>query len=397
MEIMVMAGILFLLALWLRLDWLIGLSSINKKCHPSMYPIRHGNIQFYDDGMDWMKVLQEDCEKASSSICILFYIVEPDDVGRKLLELLKHKAKNGVQVRLMMDALGSRKMKKWIKPLQNEGIAIAMSRPLIFRGSFFNLQRRNHRKIAVIDGSIAYIGGFNIGREYVHLHPVLTPWRDYHLRIIGESVQDALKEFEVDWKRDVKNTSPLEAASPSYPVGETRHRIVPSSSVKLEDFMIDLFDKAEHSIFIGSPYFIPTNSLFSCLLRRLEEGISLTLLVPGTPDHPFVKPASYRYLRQLIDHGASVYQLEHGFYHAKAYMIDRRLCDIGTTNFDRRSLLINDEINVLIEDPVIIEQLDKSIQEDLERSILLNREHLRPKSLAEYGKEYLARAFSHLL
>jgi len=304
----------------------------------------------------------------------------------------------GVKIRILADALGSRKMKDRIQTLQDEGIEIGLSRPLHFKGSFFSLQRRNHRKIAVIDGSIAHIGGFNIGREYVNLDPILSPWRDYHLRMTGEGVQDALTEFQIDWKREFDETELLSESRFNPVQGQTvKHQIVPSEPVNMEGFMLDLFERAETSIFIGSPYFIPTTTLFASLKKKLKENIRVTILVPGIPDHALVQPASYRYLRELIALGAMVYQFQNGFYHAKAVLIDEKLCDIGTTNFDRRSLLINDEINVITTDPATIEQLITSIQGDLQRSVLLTKEKLKPSGIIDFAKECFARTIAHLL
>ncbi|MEW9500870.1 phospholipase D-like domain-containing protein [Jeotgalibacillus marinus] len=400
---MTIVGILFLICLWLRLDWLIGLHSLKRQRASSIYPWRSGNLTFYDDGIEWMKTLELDCIQAKESICISFYIIQPDEVGRRLFTLLKERAQEGVHVRLLVDALGSHKMKKWLKPLQDEGIEVGMSRPPIFKGSLFALQRRNHRKIAIVDGVVAHIGGFNIGREYVHLDPVLSPWRDYHLRFTGEGVQDALMEFEIDWKREFDETSRLkkiDVAEESVEKKEkmtSKHQIVPSEPIDLEAFMISLFNQAQSSIFIGTPYFIPTKAVFSSLIKRLEEGIKLTILVPGTPDHVLVQPASYRYLRELIDCGAQVFHFQNGFYHAKALLIDQTLGDIGTANFDRRSLLINDEINVLTDDPAIIAQLLASIDKDLEHSVLLTKEQIKANGMVDVTKEWLARSISHLL
>jgi len=232
----------------------------------------------------------------------------------------------------------------------------------------------------------------------VNLDPILSPWRDYHLRMTGEGVQDALTEFQIDWKREFDETELLSESRFNPVQGQTvKHQIVPSEPVNMEGFMLDLFERAETSIFIGSPYFIPTTTLFASLKKKLKENIRVTILVPGIPDHALVQPASYRYLRELIALGAMVYQFQNGFYHAKAVLIDEKLCDIGTTNFDRRSLLINDEINVITTDPATIEQLITSIQGDLQRSVLLTKEKLKPSGIIDFAKECFARTIAHLL
>ncbi|AJD92379.1 hypothetical protein JMA_30620 [Jeotgalibacillus malaysiensis] len=228
------------------------------------------------------------------------------------------------------------------------------------------------------------MGGFNIGLEYLHLDPVLTPWRDYHLRLTGEITQDCQTEFERDWRE--------ESIEPEKN-GNGQYQLVSSETVDQEDFICSLLKKASASIFIGSPYFIPTQKVESCLFEAIEKGVRLTILVPGTPDHPLVQPASYRYLRRLIEKGADVYQFQNGFYHAKAILIDDRLCDIGTMNFDRRSLLINEELNVITEDANVIRSLTESFKKDLANSIKLQVGDLKVQPI----KETAAWCVGHLL
>lgn len=372
-----------LLVIWLRLDWLAGLKK-NKKPLASPYKKKNAEATFFDDGVEWMKQLEDDCLNAVCTIDIMFFILQPDDAGQRLMKLLVKKAREGVRVRLMLDAIGSRSFKKSLKHMPHEGVIIQFSRPFRFQGSWFSMQKRNHKKLSVIDKKIAHVGGFNIGLEYLHLDPVLTPWRDYHLRLIGEITQDCQTEFERDWREE--SIEPETSENGQY-------QLVSSETVDQEDFICSLLQKASASIFIGSPYFIPTQKVESCLFNALESGVKLTVLVPGTPDHPLVQPASYRYLRRLIEKGADVYQFQNGFYHAKAILIDDKLCDIGTMNFDRRSLLINEELNVITEDTEVIRALTESLEKDLVNSVKLNQGDLKVQPI----KETAAWCVGHLL
>ncbi|WP_227394497.1 phospholipase D-like domain-containing protein [Jeotgalibacillus aurantiacus] len=372
------------ICLWLRLDWLIGLKRDRQTKCGTHYPCRQGEAAFFDDGVVWMKQLEEDCALASASIDMMFYIFQPDDAGKRMLELLVNKAREGVKVRLLLDSVGSRPLRKAIKQFNTKGISIKFSRSALFKGSWFDVQKRNHKKLTVIDGKVAHVGGFNIGREYLHLHPVLSPWRDYHLRLTGNIVQDCGQEFERDWSLKEVQTDGK---------NEDGYQIVSSSAVDQETFICGLLSKAKSSIFIGSPYFIPTSTVFDCLMDRVKRGVRLTILVPGTPDHPLVQPASYRYLRALLQMGADIYQLQHGFYHAKVLLIDDELCDIGTMNFDRRSLLINEELNVITRDRSVIEPMKESVAEDLMQSVQLTEDDLKVKPL----KESAAWCIGHLL
>ncbi|KIL52692.1 phospholipase D-like domain-containing protein [Jeotgalibacillus campisalis] len=397
MKVVKVFVIIFIIIGWLRLDWFLGMHSLKRKRRSSVYPWRKGELKFFDDGVTWMKSLELDIMEAERSICLLFYIIEPDEVGRRLFSLLEDRVKDGVEVRILCDALGSKNMKKWVQPLKEAGIHIALSRPLVFKGSLFSLQRRNHRKIVIIDGEIAHVGGFNIGREYVNLDPVLSPWRDYHLRMTGAGVGDALSEFQIDWQREFKEAQHHFDPVSHVANGTSSYQIVPSEPVNMETFMLDLFDLAKESIFIGTPYFIPTEKLFESLKTKLADQIIITILVPGIPDHALVQPASYHFLRELIELGAHVFQFEHGFYHAKVLLIDDKLCDVGTTNFDHRSILINDELNVLTTDPVIIKELKESIEKDLQHSVRVTKEQLKQGGIPGAAMEVVARSFSSLL
>ncbi|MDZ5711200.1 phospholipase D-like domain-containing protein [Jeotgalibacillus haloalkalitolerans] len=372
-----------LLVIWLRLDWLAGLKK-NKKNYASPYTKKNAEATFFDDGVEWMKQLEDDCLNAVCTIDIMFFILQPDDAGQRLMKLLVKKAREGVRVRLMLDAIGSRSFKKSLKHIPHEEVIIQFSRPFSFKGSWFFMQKRNHKKLAVIDKKIAHVGGFNIGLEYLHLDPVLTPWRDYHLRLTGEITQDCQTEFERDWREEF-----VEPDS----AGNGQYQLVSSEAVDQEAFICSLLQKASSSIFIGSPYFIPTQKVETCLFNALEKGVKLTVLVPGTPDHPLVQPASYRYLRRLISKGADIYQFQNGFYHAKAILIDGKLCDIGTMNFDRRSLLINEELNVVTEDVTVIHSLKTSFEKDLAESVKLKQGDLKVQPI----KESAAWCVGHLL
>ncbi|MBM7580886.1 phospholipase D-like domain-containing protein [Jeotgalibacillus terrae] len=372
-----------LLVLWLRLDWLAGLRK-NKQHRSTPYSKKDGHAEFFDDGIKWMKQLEDDCRNAVCTIDIMFFILQPDDAGRRLMKLLAEKAREGVRVRLMLDAIGSRTFKKSLKEIPHEGVIVQFSRPFIFKGSWFFLQKRNHKKLAVIDKKIAHVGGFNIGLEYLNLDPVLTPWRDYHLRLTGDITADCQTEFERDWR---------EEALPASHGNGGQYHLVSSEAVDQETFICELLKQASQSIFIGSPYFIPTQKVEHCLFHALEHDINVKVLVPGTPDHPLVQPASYRYLRRLIERGADVYQFQNGFYHAKAILIDGKLCDIGTMNFDRRSLLINEELNVVTEDSAVIKSLVESVENDLLYSRKLKPGDLKVQPI----KESAAWCVGHLL
>ncbi|MBS4190051.1 cardiolipin synthase [Bacillus sp. FJAT-49705] len=385
--------ILLFIVLWLSLDFYLGRKNHIKNFTRQDPPFRHSHIDLYTDGPELFADFFSELKKARHHIHILFYIVKDDQFSTDFLNILKDKAKEGVEVRLLLDRIGSHVIKEnTIQSLESHGVKFAFSHPLRFPFLFYSSQARNHRKITVIDGKIGYIGGFNIGKEYINLDPKLSPWRDYHLKMIGEGVADLQKEFLTDWYNEKKvHLLEIPIYFPSLPKGGCQHQIIPSRGIYLEETFSSMIRNARTSIIIGSPYFILSKRLMNDLLAALGKGVTLTILVPKTADHPFVKEASYPFLRKLISQGAIVYQFLNGFYHAKTYIIDDKICDIGTANFDHRSLFLNYEINCYIYDHAFIQKVLKVIETDIHHSKQLTLKELNQFDPWRTCKEIVAR------
>jgi cardiolipin synthase A/B len=391
--------ILLLIVVWLFIDFFMGRKRHLHNLEHKTYPIRESNIQLFSSGPELFSDLFTEIKKAKAHIHIQFYIVKDDDFSIEFLTLIKEKAREGIEVRLLLDWMGSLKGKKTIiRQLENTDVDYAFCHVPKPPFLFYTLQVRNHRKITVIDGKIGYVGGFNIGKEYINLDPILKPWRDYHLRIQGEGVQDLQQVFFTDWEKSVNQ--PMQKKSTYFPLlkkGAYRHRFFPTEGFHLEDTFSTLIRSADHSIVIGTPYFIPRKKVFHELIAAVQRGVKLEILVPSKADHPLVKEASYPYLRRLIPLGATIYQYEKGFYHAKALLIDDKICDIGTANFDKRSFYLNYEINCFMYDHHLIEQVRGLLEKDQKNArilILKDLNHINPWT---YCKEVLARTFSLFL
>ncbi|MBM4761569.1 cardiolipin synthase [Bacillus sp. B15-48] len=363
--LVILIGITLLLALDFTIGRRLHLAKVNK----TYFPVRKSQLGIFTHGPELFEDYFAELRKAKEHIHILFYIVKNDEISHKFLAILKEKAKEGVEVRLLVDWVGCSISRKNIKKLKAHGIEFSYSQVPKFPFLFYNSQIRNHRKITVIDGKIGYAGGYNVGNEYVDQDKKLNPWRDYHLKLTGEGIQDLQKKFLLDWERATKvNLLHNQQYFPSLQQGETRHQFVPSEGKQLEAILDELLSVAERSIFIGTPYFIPSEKVFNRLLSALDRGISITILVPFKADHILVKEASYTYLRKLIKKGASVYQYKKGFYHAKVLVIDDKFCDLGTANFDKRSMFLNFELNCLIFNREFIERVQTILHQDLQDS-----------------------------
>jgi cardiolipin synthase A/B len=394
--LLTIAVILLLIALWLSLDFTLGRKIQLKGLKQLSPPFRASNIDIFTKGPELFADFFSELKKATHHIHILFYIVKDDAISKEFLSILKEKADEGIEIRLLLDRMGSFPIKKkMIESLKSHGIHFSFAHIPKLPCLFYTFQARNHRKITIIDGKIGFIGGFNIGKEYIDLDPKLSPWRDYHLKLTGEGVADLQKEFLIDWNKET-NTNLLESKMyfPALETGRIHHKIIPTKGAFLEDTFSALINQAKTSILIGTPYFIPSKRLLNDLHSALIKGVSLTILVPKVSDHILVKEASYPYLRKLIENGAVVYEYQNGFYHAKTMIIDDEICDIGTANFDRRSLFINYEINCYIYDQPFIKKVLDVIKKDIEDSKQLSLTELNRR---RNFKEYAARLAAPLL
>lgn len=404
MGIMLSAKIILgIVIIWIFLDYLFGKINHVKKSDRKEYQIRNNcDFEIFYHGADLFENLFRDIKNARKHVHVLFYIVKDDGFSKEFFSILKAKAREGVEVRLLVDRVGSYKISKNIvSDLKAANVQIAFSRVPKFPFLLFSTQVRNHRKISVIDGKVGYVGGFNVGNEYIDLDPKLSPWRDYHLKLTGAIVLDLQKTFLEDWQSAAKlKFHDITAYLPDLTEnsqGEMAIQAVSSEGAFVEDLFANRIQNAKKSIFIGTPYFIPSKLLFSELMKALKRGIKITILVPHVSDHPLVKEASFRYLRPLIKAGAEVYQFYNGFYHAKVLFFDEEICDIGTANFDQRSLFFNDEINCFIYDKKSIEVIKKVVHKDLTDAKKLTLLDLNQVSLWTKIKEAAARPVSKFL
>jgi cardiolipin synthase A/B len=386
--------IVIILAL-IYLDDKLGRLVFQNKNKKIVYPRRQSDISFFINGTHLFSDYFAEIRQAKHHIHILFYIIKNDETSQPFFQLLKQKAREGVQIRLLVDWVGSFGLpKSLIRSLKASGIEFAYTYKPHFPFFFYWLNRRNHRKITVIDGKIGYIGGFNIGREYVGKDPNFGEWRDYHLKITGEGVHDLQTQFLRDWEEATNTALAKSEYFPSLQAGAIAHQLFAKDGHALEQQLIDVIDQAKKEIIIGSPYFIPSRSVMNALLDALRRGVNVTVLVPLKADHLFVKEAAYPYFYRLLKAGARIYRFYQGFYHAKTIVIDEQWCDIGTANFDKRSLFFNSEINCYIFDRGFIREVKKAIERDLARSEQMTLDFWKKRTLWERGKESIATLLS---
>jgi cardiolipin synthase A/B len=387
---------LLILSIWLPIDFLLGRKQQLRKVKQRKFPLRQGEISLITYGSTLYETLFHEIECAKKHVHILFYIVKNDRVSQQFLSLLKRKAEEGIEVRLLLDRIGSYRLSSnTIKSLRASGVHFSFCHKIRFPFLFYSLNRRNHRKITVIDGQVGYLGGFNIGKEYLGLNEELGNWRDYHLRIKGDGIQDLQQQFLHDWYDDTKEFLLNEARYfPPLQKGPMLHEFVPTDGAYLKQTFLELIHKAKKELFIGTPYFVPDAEITEALLHAIKRGITVKILVPLKADHPLVREAEFPSFRQLLAAGCHLYHYKDGFFHAKIILVDETVCDIGTANFDLRSLFLNHEMNCLIYDKTFITHVKKVLHEDLSKCEKVPSDYFMHLSLVEKMKEKIAKIFA---
>ncbi|MFZ7756699.1 cardiolipin synthase [Bacillus thuringiensis] len=391
--------LLISIALWITIDLSYGRLLHLKRVSSRTFPLRQSDFHLYTYGKDLYDALFTDIKQAQHHIHILFFIVKNDKISREFLKLLIDKAQEGIEVRLLLDRFGSHSLSnEAIRSLRKHGVSFSFCHKVKFPLLFFSANQRNHRKITVIDGKTGYIGGFNIGEEYLGHNEYLGLWRDYHLRLTGEGVQDLQKQFLHDWFDDTKQDL-LDASLyfPKQNPGTILHQFIPTDGAYLQHTFLHLINGAKKEICIGTPYFIPGKKIMNALLKARERGVQITILVPEKADHPLVREAKFPYCRKLIQAGCNVYAFQQGFFHAKIIIVDDDICDIGTANFDMRSLYINHEINCLLYSKHFVQTVKNKFHEDLKNASILSYSDVNPTSLIDRGKEWIGTMLAFFL
>jgi len=367
------------------------------------YPITSGNeLTFYYNGASAFEAMYAAVRSARHHIHAEFYIFDYDSVGREFLALLTQKAKEGVEVRLLYDAMGTRGLaRRRLKEFVAAGGKHAAFLPVNLWRRRFQVNLRNHRKILVVDGKVAFTGGMNIGDDYLDRGP-LSPWRDTQVRVDGPSVESLQRIFIEDW--DFAYGEPVKGTA--YFGAEQRPdgclvQVIPSGpdqDVKgIREVYFAAAFKARHRLWITTPYYVPDAGLRDALCMAGRTGIDVRLLLPRRADHWFVYYATRYYLADLLAAGVKVYLYQEGFIHAKVWLADGQWASVGTANLDNRSLALNFEVNCLIYTPRAVEELERQFLRDLECSI-----ELEPKKFARrprFGKmlENVCRLLSPIL
>jgi len=322
--------------------------------------------------------------------------------------LLIKKAKEGVKVRVLFDGVGSYQLSNsYIRELQQAGVETSSFLPPFIAFIDKRINYRNHRKVVVVDGKVGFLGGINIGDEYLGKNPQLGYWRDTHLRLEGDSVHEIQRTFLQDWKFSRKHRlSHKQTLEDSlfFPKYEGKERnlvqVVNSGPDTPWDSILEMYfaaiSSAQERIYIVTPYFIPDPSVFMALRTAAVSGVDVRIIIPGVPDTRMIHWATLSYLEELLQVGVRFFQYQKGFIHSKVIIIDHIMASVGTANLDMRSFFSNFELMACLFDLEHIEKLEHDFKLDLQNSeeIMLDTFQRRSKFLKM--REIFARMLSPL-
>jgi cardiolipin synthase len=357
-------------------------------------------VRYINEGDEFFKALFEEISKAKRFIHVEMYIIRNDELGKKLAHELAIKAKEGVEVKLLYDAVGCNGLpRKFFKELREAGGKTAEYFPSMIRGINTRINNRNHRKMYIVDGETGICSGFNVGIEYIG-RGRFGPWRDDAVIMRGGAAITLEARFIQDWnfasKDDIMITPYLpEAEGP----GKSPVQIVSGgpdtehSPIKLH--YVKMISEAKKKIYIQTPYFVPEEAILAALEMAAHSGVEVRLMIPSKPDHPFVFWASTFNAAYLLKSGVLVYKFRPGFIHAKICVIDDQVASVGSANFDMRSFELNFETNAVIYDAKVAKTIGEKFLEDVAKnSDQMTLEEYSARGTLVKLKEAISRLYS---
>jgi cardiolipin synthase len=382
-----------------RWKHLIKLNQVYAKA----YYTQGNTVELFTDGRKLLDRILEDIKAAKKSINVEYFIIKDDYIGESFINALTEKAKEGVEVRLLLDAMGCRSITKHVL---HDYCKAGGKVGYFFKPKFLifglNLNYRNHRKILVIDNEIAYTGGYNIAREYVGEKKKFGYWRDTHVRIVGSAVYDLNARFIMDWRFTThENLDATQLPTSTIPDAHTGIQIVscgpedPKEEVKRAFMRMITF--AEKKVYLQTPYLVPDSSMVESLKMAVQSGIDVRIMIPCMPDHIFVYWATYAYVGELLRSGVRVFIYDDGFLHAKTLVVDSEVATIGSTNFDNRSFKLNFETNAFIFDERFAKTMEKSFEKDMLHGHEITLEEYNKRSILIRFKESISRLLADIL
>lgn len=371
------------------------------------YPYPGNKVTLLRNGPDTFEAIFEALEKAEKFIHIQYYIIEEGELTDRMLEILKEKSEQGVEIRLLYDGVGSHQLSnKFLSQLQDNDIGCHCFLPIANLRVTSTLNYRNHRKIVVVDGKVGFTGGINISDKYIKAEDDLGIWHDMHLRVEGPAVNSLQAVFTTDWYfakgqddgEDLLQTKYFPQADKQ---GDSVVQVVASGPDSdfpaiLKQYFA-MVNQADDYVYIANSYIVPGEAMLNALQTAALSGVDVRILVPAKSDSTIVKWGVQSYFEEMLRAGIRIYLYPDHFLHSKVIVVDDSIASVGTANFDIRSFEQNFEVNAVIYDKEVAKNLKQHILEDMSKSQELDLEKFRERHWTDRLREGLAKIFSPIL
>ena len=338
------------------------------------WPFLGGNkVSLLKDGKQTFDSIFAGIDAAERYLLVQFYLVNADGLGYRLREALTRRAQEGIKVYFLYDEIGSYGLpKSYLQGLRDGGVQVQRFHSTRGPGNRFQLNFRNHRKIVVADGMQSWVGGLNVGDEYLGKDPRIGPWRDTHLKIEGPAALALQMTFLEDWHWATDTIPELDWQPAYHHDADAPVLILPSGPADRFEtaslMMQQSIHAAQQRIWIASPYFVPDEGVQGMLKLAALSGVDVRILIPEVPDNPLLYFAAYAFIGPLLEAGVKVYRYQDGFLHGKAFLIDDRGAAVGTVNLDNRSFRLNFEVTAIVMDRQFASEVELMFEEDFTRS-----------------------------
>ncbi len=340
-------------------------------------PFTHANeVELLIDGEATFESILSGIARAKSYVLFQFFIVHDDELGRRVQRQLIQKARSGVPVYFLYDEIGSHSLDRdYLEELRSAGVRVSAFGTRRGWKNQFQLNFRNHRKVVVVDGKAAWIGGHNVGDEYLGKDPRFGHWRDTHLRFAGPAVLGAQLSFAEDWYWATKSLIPqLDWTPRPSSKGDASILVIPTGPADAmetaELMFLHAIDVAREQLWIASPYFVPDDAIVHALQLAGLRGVDVRILIPDKPDHLIVWLSAFSYFNEAGKTGVRFYRYRDGFLHEKVMLIDHQVVTVGTANFDNRSFRLNFEITTVVEEEEFARRVEAMFLDDFAHSEL---------------------------
>jgi len=336
----------------------------------SHFKLTRGNrVDLLVDGEATFDSVLEGVARARQYVLFQFYMIHDDGLGRRVQAALIERARAGLRVFVLYDEVGSKGLpKKYVEELQAAGVEVSSFKPTQGWTNRFQLNFRNHRKMVVVDGRVGWIGGHNVGDEYLGLDPEFSPWRDTHVRIEGPAVQQLQATILADWYWATRELPELDWKPRAIEGAEQQVMILPTAPTgQLETaslFFVSALSAARERIWLSAPYFVPDDAVMKALQLAALRGVDVRIITTGKGDSLPVYLAAFHYIHQLRGLGIRFYAYAPGFMHQKVMLVDKRVATVGTHNFDNRSFRLNFEVASVIVDEGFASEIEAMFERD---------------------------------